>query len=62
MVQEAHGTGTTILMVSHNRSQAERLAEEVIFVDQGRIAEAAPVATFFAGPTHEAAQKFLAHY
>ena len=39
MIREAHGAGTTIVMTSHNRAQAERLGEDVIFIDGGRIIE-----------------------
>lgn len=62
LVQDARAAGATIVMVSHNRSQAERLAEHILFVDQGQIIEASDSGTFFAGPVHPASQKFLAHH
>lgn len=62
LVQDARMAGATIVMVSHNRSQAERLAEQILFVEQGQIIEASDAATFFAGPVHAASKKFLAHH
>ena len=61
MIREAHGAGTTIVMTSHNRAQAERLGEDVIFIDGGRIVETASAGNFFRAPRHELAKQYLAH-
>ena len=61
MIREAHGAGTTIVMTSHNRAQSERIGEDVLFIDGGRILEAAPAKSFFASPRHELARQYLAH-
>ena len=61
MITEAHKMGTTIIMTSHNRAQAERLAEDVLFIHKGKILETADSETFFAAPEHPAAKQFLNH-
>lgn len=58
----ARKTGTTIVMTSHNRAQAERLAENVIFMENGKIIETAVAKTFFSLPQTEAAKTYLKHY
>ncbi|MCH1474577.1 MAG: ATP-binding cassette domain-containing protein, partial [Alphaproteobacteria bacterium] len=40
MIREAHAAGTTIVMTTHNRSQAERLGQDVLFLDGGKLVEA----------------------
>ena len=58
----ARKSGTTIVMTSHNRTQAERLAEHVIFMENGKIVEMAPANTFFSSPQTQAAKTYLKHY
>ena len=58
----ARKSGTSIVMTSHNRTQAERLAEHVIFMENGKIAEMAPAKTFFSSPQTKAAKTYLQHY
>ena len=54
--------GTSIVMTSHNRTQAERLAEHVIFMENGKIVEMAPAKAFFSSPQTKAAKTYLKHY
>ena len=61
-ITAARKTGTTIVMTSHNRAQAERLAEHVIFMENGRIVEMASANTFFSLPQTKAAKTYLQHY
>lgn len=61
MIREAHAAGTTIVMTTHNRSQAERLGQDVLFLDGGRLVEAAPAATFFKAPGHALTRQYLEH-
>ena len=61
MIREAHAAGTTIVMTTHNRSQAERLGQDVLFLDNGKLIEAAPAATFFKAPGHPLTQQYLEH-
>ena len=61
-ITAARKTGTTIIMTSHNRAQAERLAEHVIFMENGKIVETALAKTFFSSPQTQAAKTYLKHY
>ena len=61
-ITAARKTGTTIVMTSHNRAQAERLAEHVIFMENGKIVEIASANTFFSSPQTQAAKTYLKHY
>ena len=58
----ARKSGTSIVMTSHNRTQAERLAEHVIFMENGKIVEKAYAKTFFSSPQTKAAKTYLRHY
>jgi tungstate transport system ATP-binding protein len=59
IVNEIAGGGTRILMTTHNLGQARRMADEIVFIDRGRVLEQTPVAEFFSRPRSEAAQGFL---
>ena len=61
MIREAYALGTTIVMTTHNRSQAERLGQDVLFLDGGRLVEAAPAAIFFKTPGHALTRQYLEH-
>ena len=61
MIQDAHADGPSILMTSHNRAQAERLAKNVLLLDNGQLIESAPAANFFTAPSHPLARHFLDH-
>ena len=61
-ITAARKSGTTIVMTSHNRVQAERLAEHVIFMENGKIVETASAKTFFSSPQTKAARTYLKHY
>jgi len=61
MIAEAHAGGTTIVMTSHNRAQSERLGQDVLLLDGGKLIEAAPATKFFATPQHDLAKQYLAH-
>jgi tungstate transport system ATP-binding protein len=59
IIQSIHESGTKIVMITHNLGQARRLADEIVFLDQGRIAEHAPVDRFFDQPATSEAAAFL---
>jgi len=61
MIREAHEAGTTIVMTSHNRAQSERLGEDVLLLDGGRLVETAPATRFFSAPRHPLAKQYLDH-
>jgi tungstate transport system ATP-binding protein len=54
----AHG-GTRILLTTHNLGQAKRLAEDVIYLENGRVMEHSSATEFFSVPQSTAAQRFL---
>lgn len=60
IVRSASERGTKIVFVTHMRGQAKRLADEVVFVYRGRVAEHTPADEFFAGPRSAAARDFIA--
>ncbi len=59
IVGEIAAAGARILMTTHNLGQAKRMADEIVFIDRGRIVEQTPVAAFFSLPQTQAAQRFL---
>jgi len=59
-VRRLAAQGVKVLMTTHDLGQARRLADEVLFLDRGRLTEQAPAARFFAGPGSAAAAAFLA--
>ena len=61
MIREAHDQGTTIVMTSHNRAQAERLGQDVILLDGGTLIETGPADRFFAAPQHPLSKQYLEH-
>jgi len=59
LLRQAHAGGTKLVLVTHDVGQARRLAQEVVFLHRGRIAEHSTTASFFVSPTSAAAQAFL---
>jgi tungstate transport system ATP-binding protein len=59
IVGQIRASGTKIIMTTHNLGQARRLADEILFLSEGRLVERAPVADFFARPASAAAEAFL---
>jgi tungstate transport system ATP-binding protein len=51
--------GVTILMSTHDISQARRLAERILFLHAGRLLEDTRASLFFSGPSTTAARHFL---
>lgn len=60
VVERLRGDGVKVIMATHDLGQARRLADEILFLDRGRLLEQAPAAVFFAGPRTAAARRFLA--
>lgn len=52
--------GVKLFLATHDLGQAQRLAEDVLFFDRGRLAEQAPALRFFAAPASEPARRYLA--
>jgi general L-amino acid transport system ATP-binding protein len=52
-------SGITMVCVTHEMAFARRVADTMVFMDEGRILEVATPASFFASPAHERARFFL---
>ncbi|MEQ8356055.1 MAG: ATP-binding cassette domain-containing protein [Kiloniellaceae bacterium] len=59
LVGQAAAAGVKIVMVTHDRGQAQRLADEVLFLHRGALVERARADAFFAQPQSAAAQAYL---
>src|ERR1700724_1790956 len=51
--------GMTMMVVTHEMGFAKKVADRVIFMDQGQIVEDRPKADFFSRPNTDRAQQFL---
>jgi tungstate transport system ATP-binding protein len=51
--------GITIIMVTHNVFQARRIADQVMFVHQGRIVETGPTEKIFTEPEKASTRQFV---
>ena len=56
--QFAH-QGANVIFSSHQLAQVKRLAQHIIFIDQGEIKEKGPVGPFFENPQTSAAKHYL---
>ncbi len=54
-----HAQGTTIVMTTHDLGQARRIADRVLFLNQGRLVEDSPAGIFFQQPRSPEAAAFL---
>ena len=52
--------GMTMMVVTHEMGFARRVADRVVFMDEGRIVEDSPVDAFFDAPRSSRAREFLA--
>ncbi len=59
LIHTADSQGAKIMLVTHDIGQARRIADEVVFVHHGRIAEHTPAEEFFARPRSEPARAYL---
>lgn len=51
--------GMSIICVTHEMGFARRIADRIVFMDQGRIVEEAPPSAFFANPKEDRTKRFL---
>lgn len=56
---KASAEGVKIVMSTHNLGQAQRLADEALFMAKGQVIEQRPAADFFTAPETAEAQAFL---
>jgi tungstate transport system ATP-binding protein len=59
IVNDIHALGTTIVMTTHHLAQAKRLADSVVLLQAGRVAEHTAAAQFFREPGSAYGRAFL---
>ena len=59
IIEEIHRAGTKIVMTTHDLAQARRIAEEVIFLYNGRVTERSDAPSFFNGAQSKESRAFL---
>lgn len=59
IIADIHAAGATIVMATHNLGQARRLADSIVFLHCGSVAEHTPADLFFQQPRSAEAVNFL---
>ena len=59
IVGRIQSAGAAVVITTHNLGLARRLADEIVFLHEGRLAERAPADRFFRAPTSAEAARFL---
>mgnify|MGYP002027716154 CR=1 FL=1 len=59
VIEELAATGMTMICVTHEMGFAGHVADQMVFMDHGRIVEMAPPKQFFSAPESERCQTFL---
>lgn len=59
IIREFNQHQTDVIFSSHQLAQVQRLAQHIIFIDQGEIKEKGPVGPFFDNPQTTAAKRYL---
>ncbi|MEM1383514.1 MAG: ATP-binding cassette domain-containing protein [Pseudomonadota bacterium] len=60
LIRRAAAGGAKVVLVTHDRGQVARLAEEVVFLHCGRVGEQSAAPTFLASPASAEARAYLA--
>lgn len=59
ILAEQKARGCKVILVTHDMAQAQRLADDVVFLHRGQLVEQATAETFFIQPSSRAAQLYL---
>ncbi|MDE0780730.1 MAG: ATP-binding cassette domain-containing protein [Alphaproteobacteria bacterium] len=59
LIEGFHTAGTKIIMATHDLGQARRLADEIVFLNKGRLVEFSPARSFFENPETEEGRAFI---
>jgi polar amino acid transport system ATP-binding protein len=59
VMKDLAGTGMTMVCVTHEMGFARAVADQIVFMAEGRIVEMAPPGEFFDAPRSERARQFL---
>ncbi|MGO4299823.1 amino acid ABC transporter ATP-binding protein [Leifsonia sp. RAF41] len=62
LIRSLKASGTTIVMATHEMAFARDVADRVVFIDQGVIAEQGPPAQLFGSPHEDRTRAFLARF
>ena len=60
LVRDFKNSNVDVVFSSHLLAQVQRLAQYVLFIDQGEVKEKGPVGPFFSNPQTSAAKRYLA--
>lgn len=60
LVKAQSAQGTKVILVSHDQGQARRLADDIVFISDGQVAEQNPANLFFVAPQTPVAKAYLA--
>ena len=56
LIAQTAQSGTKVIMVTHDIGSAQRNAQDIIFIDKGKVSELTPCKQFFAAPQSERAR------
>ncbi|MEM8789503.1 MAG: ATP-binding cassette domain-containing protein [Pseudomonadota bacterium] len=59
LIRATAGQGVKLLMSTHDIAQARRMADDILFLDRGRIIEMGAAKDFFEAPASQPAQRYL---
>ena len=59
MISDSHRKNMTIVMATHDLMQAKRIAQKIIFIEEGSVLEISSAEKFFDKPQSTEAQKFI---
>jgi glutamate transport system ATP-binding protein len=60
VIEDLARTGTTMIVVTHEIGFARRVADQVVFMDEGRVVEQGPPEQVLDAPQHDRTRAFLA--
>jgi tungstate transport system ATP-binding protein len=58
-IARIHAAGTRVVLTTHRLGLARRVADEILFIDDGRLVEQTPAERFFVAPRSAEARRFL---
>jgi tungstate transport system ATP-binding protein len=59
IIHQFKQSDTKVIMTTHDLAQAKRLADEIVFIDAGKVMEQSQAEKFFSGPKSNQAQNFI---
>ena len=62
LIQSLKGPNRLIIVATHEMKLAHKIADDVLFMDQGKLLEHKPAKDFFKKPSSDQAKKFLENY